>query len=328
MNEPKRHHLVPQFYLRRFAMGNNVELVRREDPKRSIRLDVENALFERDFYTIETDEGRDTSVEKMFGTHIEGPAARAITRVVDAKRPMSFPGLRGAISTFLAFQFVRGPVTRHAHVEFFKAQARAIALRATPEMVQKELVRQGDPISYEEAEGIVSFAQTGKYEIEVSNHANLHLGAALKAALDLIPLFATRKWVLLEFETPALVTGDEPIALVGSSLSPGEPLGVYNAPEIVFPTDPRHALVKVRPDRISEDKVSAGNQRMADVINRHVAFSSHRFIVRLPGTDPLRGLAIPDKAAPIAVVGDYLIVQPRVSASARSTFLSKQRIRG
>jgi hypothetical protein len=328
MNEPKRHHLVPQFYLQRFGLNNKVELVYREDLNRSIVLEVENALFERDFYTIDTDEGRDTSVERMFGTHVEGPAARALARVVEEKRPVSLPGLRGAISTFLAFQFVRGASVRRAQVEFFKAQARKMASLATPEMVQTELLRQGDRISYEEAEGIVSFAQGGKYEIEVSHQANLHLGSALNAALELIPLFANRKWILLEFGTPTLVTGDEPIALVGDSLSPGEALGVYNAPEIVFPTDPRHALVMVRPDRLSEDSVSSGNERMANVINRHVAFNCHRFVVRQPGTDPLRDLAIPAKAAPVVVVGDYIIAQPRVSVQARAAFLRRHRMRG
>jgi hypothetical protein len=286
---------------------------------------VENALVERHFYSIDTDDGRDPVVEQMLASHIEGPAARAVARVVDEGRSVSLPGLRGAISSYLAFQFVRGRAMRHAHVEFFKAQTRKISSLATPEMVKAELERQGEVITEQEAEDIVEFAQRGEYEIRVSSEANLHLGAALSTALDLIPFFARRKWILLEFESPVLITGDEPIALVGSSLSPGEPLGLYDAPEIVFPTDPRHALVMVRPDRSEHEGRFNGSPSMATIINRHIAFSCHHFVVRYPGTDPLKGLDVPDKATPVVTLGDHLILQPRTSVQGRSRWLRAHR---
>jgi len=50
----------------------------------------------------------------MLAGQVEAPAADAIRRMFDQGRPLVAPGPRAAISIFLAFQFVRGPGTRHA----------------------------------------------------------------------------------------------------------------------------------------------------------------------------------------------------------------------
>jgi hypothetical protein len=110
-----------------------------------------------------------------------------------------------------------------------------------------------------------------------------------------------------------LITGGEPIALIGTSLEPGEPLGLATAPEVVFPTDPRHAFVMVRPDRTHIERRDKGTPEMAQIINRHIAFCSHRFIVQHPGTNPLEGIDLPEKAEPARMQSDYVILQPQLS---------------
>jgi hypothetical protein len=326
MSEPKRHHVVPEFYLRRFSREGEIELVARDDCRAVVSTGVSAALVQKYFYSIDTDQGRDAIVEKMFASEIERPAARAIARVIDQKKPTSFPGLRGAIAAFLAFQFVRGPAARHAAVEFFKAGARKVTSMATPEIVQGVLARQGEPISLGDARDLLSLAQTDD-RMEVSSEANVHLSVALKTALKLIPIFLQRAWTILDFPATALLTGDEPLALVGESLAPGEALGATDAPEIVFPTDPRHALILIRPDLKRRDARYSGTQRMADIINAHVAFSCHRFLIRYPGTDPLGGRTIPEKAPPVMTIGDHVIIQPRVSLQERREWLRHQRRR-
>jgi hypothetical protein len=222
MNEPKRHHVVPEFYLKRFGQNGRIELLDRTDLGRSITTTVDNALVEKHFYSIETHDGRDTSVERMFASHVEGPASRAIGRVVDQGKPVSMLGLRRAISTFLAFQYVRGAATRYAQVEFFKATTQKIATLATPDMIRAHFLRQGEMMTQEEAEDLVDFARHGDYRIGVSSEANLHLGMLLQTALELVPLFEKRRWILLNFPSAMLITSDEPIALVGRTHSPGE----------------------------------------------------------------------------------------------------------
>jgi hypothetical protein len=43
-SNPKRHHVVPRFYLERFAIKGQVELVERNDPTLSFLVSVEKAL--------------------------------------------------------------------------------------------------------------------------------------------------------------------------------------------------------------------------------------------------------------------------------------------
>jgi len=85
MSEPKRHHVVPEFYLRRFSREGEIELVARDDCRAVVSTGVSAALVQKYFYSIDTDQGRDAIVEKMFASEIERPAARAIARVIDQK---------------------------------------------------------------------------------------------------------------------------------------------------------------------------------------------------------------------------------------------------
>jgi hypothetical protein len=63
---PKRHHVVPKFFLKRFALDDTIELVDRHDLSMRITTNVEKALAYKHFYSVDTKDGRDTTVEKMF----------------------------------------------------------------------------------------------------------------------------------------------------------------------------------------------------------------------------------------------------------------------
>ena len=83
VNEPKRHHVVPRFYLQRFAdKDDTIDVVRRDDTKISFRRTPESALFVREFYSLETDDGLDRYAERFFASDIETNGARAIRRLV------------------------------------------------------------------------------------------------------------------------------------------------------------------------------------------------------------------------------------------------------
>ncbi|MET0512652.1 MAG: DUF4238 domain-containing protein [Thermoleophilaceae bacterium] len=87
MNEPRRHHLLPQFYMRVFAdergqlravprLGNN-------GPQTAYTASPENILVERDFYSITDDEGeRQQLVEEAFA-RLEGKASDSLRRLLD-----------------------------------------------------------------------------------------------------------------------------------------------------------------------------------------------------------------------------------------------------
>ena len=128
----KRHHTVPRFFLRRFAAENGlVRVVERDDFSKWFETGVEGALAQTHFYSIDTEEGPNTGVEEeLLANTVEGPAARALRRIVNEGVFPPRAGMREALGTFFAFQFVRGEGMRAALLEGYEALAKAGATRA------------------------------------------------------------------------------------------------------------------------------------------------------------------------------------------------------
>ncbi len=315
----KHHHTVPQFLLERFSENGVVTLIDRRDFSTRRDVGVRVALAQNDFYTLKTEHGPDTSVETdLFAKQIEAPAATAIRRVIDHNRPPSFPALRQHISLFLAFQIVRGESTRDAITSMMTANYRKVVSLLTPEMLRRQSREMGiGEQTDEEIRELWEFAQSSeKYKVEVNDETAAHLGLGLPIALELMPFLMKRHWSILEFDEPLLLTGDEPLALIGDTLEPGEIGGVERAPQIVFATDPHHALVMIRRDLAAEDDRHKGTAHMAEIINRNVAFGCHRFVAQRPGDDLTSGLVLPEKAPSTQTVGNYVLVNPRRSVAA------------
>jgi Protein of unknown function (DUF4238) len=324
-DEPKLHHLLPQFYMERFALNGKVEAVSRNDFSRCFPVKPRNVLAENDYYTVESDAGRDLTVEKMFAEYVEGPAAEALRRLVEQGRPVAAPRTRAAISLLIATQYVRGARIREAVVAFQKETFKKVLTTASVATVRDVLQRQGKEISEEEAAGIVESLRGDEYEIDVEREANLHLSTVLPAALEIVPYLEQRSWQLVEFADSLLLTSDEPVVLVGRDpTTPGDtPGGFAAAREIVFPTDPHHALILLSPDQRVPTGRCRGGPRQAEIINRHVAFNSYRFIIRRPGTNLLEGMVVPRRAPPVFVAGDTVAVQPHASEASRLKFLRR-----
>lgn len=310
MNLPRRHHLVPQFYLKRFAREDLIEVVSRDDFEKFFRTSPLNALVERDFYMMESSiNGPDPWVEsELFAKQIEEKASRALRRVIDERIPLAREGLRSALALFIVFQFCRGQATRQPMVEAHKATARLMAEMMTPEQARRTIREvEGRDASDEEVASLLEFAKNPDgYRVDITHQNNLHIRFLADIAPLAEPLF-TRSWQVLEFEEPLLITGDEPVGLVGSTLEPGERLGILTASKVVFPTDPHHAIVISRREQRAQCPRDAGTPEMANIINRHIAFRAHKHIVRAPGTDPLRGLVLPERAPMVSVEGNMIV---------------------
>jgi hypothetical protein len=315
---------VPRFILERFAKDGALDLIERADLTKVIRSSVSNALLMKDFYSLETDQGRDPIVEKFLATDIEGPAAESIRRLVEGGRSLAAPAVRGPTSWFLAMQHVRGRASREMLVEHHKAMARVTASLTTPEMVLRGARERGEDMTEEEAADTAEYARSDDYEIEIERAANLHLGTILTSVPDIAKLLYARTWRLLTFTDPVLVTCDEPVALIGEDpQSPGDAGGFKRARSIVFTLDPRRALVLIRPDVEPLDARSDAGPAQAAIINRNVAFGAHRFIVRHPGTDPLRGVALPKKAPSVVVVGNLVGMHPNATEAGRAKAIAQ-----
>jgi hypothetical protein len=133
---------------------------------------------------------------------------------------------------FVAFQKVRGARSRYTLVEHMKATAERMMELTTPAMMVQTLRKMGEEISLEEAAETLDSSHDGNMRLEIHRASSLHMGAALKPALEIAQMLDQRAWRLLEFDSDVLATCDEPVLLVGEDpCLPGDAGGITGARE-------------------------------------------------------------------------------------------------
>lgn len=117
----KRHHTVPQFYLRGFAADNRIASILLPGEHRFIQ-SVRDASVSKNFYALEDHpEGSDV-IEKAL-SEIEGAAAAVLEKVQDGTWPLPIED-RMSLGYFISLQATRVPVQRQSF-----DQAAAMMLR-------------------------------------------------------------------------------------------------------------------------------------------------------------------------------------------------------
>lgn len=294
---PKRHHVVPKFYLKRFAnKADQITAFHPEDFRR-YTTSVEKVGVEGHFYSIPTEDGYDTIVEETL-SKLESIAAIDLAKLADG-RSSTMPAFRRKLSFFMAVQFVRGRRPRYAMTDLYKQLFKKIAQFSTPQMIQAELKRQGEEITIEEASKIAAVGQDPTLQVELPADALINAAEIFKQGEQLIPAFYRRGWTILEFDDPVLLTSDEPVAQGVVAEAPHMPAGVGNADSIAFPLDPHRALLMMREDIDNiPHKRAKGTADLATSINQIVALRAAKQVFFHPDTDPLTPI-IPKDFGPI-----------------------------
>jgi hypothetical protein len=287
LSEPRRHHLVPEHHLRRFANAKDqVRVVLRSDATRSFVTAINKVAVECDFYAVDTSAGPSLVVENMLST-IESEAARAAARLVTDGLPPSRDD-RYCLAAFTAAQLLRGWDMREATTSMMAHVAQMVALNVTRKGVKKFFAEsQGRDMPDDEVERIVAFARDpSRYRIEVPPEH--HLQTLVSMLPQVTELVAARRWLLFRMPTP-LLTSDSPVSIWSRG---GRPSGFGNADELAWAIDRNHALIMVRVD-LAETK-AAGSLDEARELNFRTASNARRFVIHHPDDAPLDGVQLPD----------------------------------
>jgi hypothetical protein len=298
MGIKKRHHVVPRFYLKRFANdAEQVVTVHVDDPERRFTASIDKVGVEGHFYNLPTEEGWVTVVEDTL-SKLEGIAAHELAKLV-AGRSSTLPSFRAKLSFFMAVQFVRGRSPREAITDFYKDIFLKTAQLSTPEIIQAEAERRGEQMSIEEARKVWEFAQCGEYTVgfqkvgpqQLPADSLVNAAEVFEQGEKLIPFFSKRGWILIDFDEPLLLTSDEPVAQGIDSAFPDRPSGLVNADTIVFPLDPCRALMMTHPRGNPPPHHRAkGTRELATAINKLVVARASKQIFFHPNSDPLTEL--------------------------------------
>ncbi len=200
--EPRRHHYVPQWYLRRFASDGKVAVFDLQAGR--LRLQSPRSVaFVDGLYDIDHAELPRRTTERLL-SNIENLAARALRQAVTDGLVSLTDNQHEDLAMFLATQFIRVPGNR-AHVEHvLRRDLDAIRAAMSDADLQEAA---GHPLTGEELRLVRQ-----PYPMEL-NLAGLTGGAVIIYGRALTEhLLADFDWFIHRLATAELVTSDRPVA--------------------------------------------------------------------------------------------------------------------
>lgn len=301
--EPRRHHLVPRFYLNEWAVEGQVQVTDLSQQRKTFTVRPEQALVETDFYRINEDmvDGGSPVAWESWLSNVEAIAAPLLPIVRDHGLHTLPLEDQGRFLQFVAVQITRSRYYRlqgrwmlgagyYRMWELDRPGAIAAHLRdrstePTPELVAA-LQDYFDRVVQDPWKAMFS--------------PELEMDASMRGANALLPDLAGRTTVTFTSAAPLLTT-DEPVTLLaehhGDMTSPHS--GWHGAPIIAMPLGPHHVLALFRRDLPAVDVQRPLSRSDSLELNRVLLGNAHRHTVSVPGDKLAERLYVPDEKAPV-----------------------------
>jgi hypothetical protein len=274
----KRHHAVPQFYLRRFSNSDGYLWLHDRHQRIATQVHTRDAMVEKYLYAPQTgDEPYDDALEKHLAVNVEGPAALPLEKLSKGDELSEVE--RQHLSLFLAYQEVRVPRMRDL-ITAFTADVgqRVLEIAASnPKSIRSSLESAGESISDATLTRMTELVLSGGIKVEATKMAWLE--TTLANAGEMAGMLYRMPWFVVEAHSQIeFLTSDAPIVKVLTDRTvPREFAGGWLSPsaEATFALDPKHCLV-IRPDG-KQGRGRASKLWCKDVNSRLVR-QAHRFV--------------------------------------------------
>jgi hypothetical protein len=213
MGQARRHHYVPQFYLKNFASQLfTVDLLNQN----SFPASTKNVAVEQDFHTVSISGQASDTIEKSLSV-FEGNVSLALDRIISTAS-LNNAEDRNTLLYFATLLFVKNPAARKIINDFSNE-----LMRKTSKMEANDfygfqekinsMIERGTMDQDVDIEKLRQIIINGDYTISLSTDA--HLQTEFKNAL---PLFtqcvATRRWNMYLAKAGQFVTCDRPVVLM------------------------------------------------------------------------------------------------------------------
>lgn len=244
------HHTVPQFYLKGFLDKRIGKIAVLDKTSKNITYKaVHDVAAIEGFYNVVSESGEETSHFEDLYCKAEDKAARIIKRMLDKTFvPPLCSKERGLLSQYLSMQFMRTTKSRRREQLISDYCTKGLILDKLRERGKKDLTK--NQLGFiEDPHKIGEFA--------LSQDSATILGVEL--AKRYYYLFYYRRWSMIVYDKPSLITSDNPIILCPYPNSKQN--GLFTAAEIWFPIDSRRLLVL-------SDFTSARNQKLDCLVIR------------------------------------------------------------
>jgi hypothetical protein len=281
-----RHHQVPVFYLRRFAINEQLLIVTRKGIR--TKAGVRDAAVQQHFYSYETEEGtRSTDVEAFLSEDVDAPAAPVFDRVVNDGASADDWSI---LARFMAFQVARSPRFRDLDLQLAESLGPILyALDVVAESFGPNSERLWDDSA---AYAIFEAARSSAPAHKPKPGANSSIRVMLRWADQLTESFAGLNWSVAATGAPALIASDNPVVKFDPTSEAGTFSGVApdDASEIWFPLDPQHLLIGAR-HRVGPTHFDA-TRELVCLANAQLCRDCNHAIFQTPGVTPTGDLRL------------------------------------
>ena len=271
MGETKRrHHTVPNFYLKGFASARTKPQIGAVDVRsgKRIVMSTADATVQKDFYTLEGHPDGDDVFEDILAD-LEGTTAAVFKKIVsDGIWPLASED-RDILATFLVFQLLRGQDARTSLDQMHGTLMSALVTQLGEDGVRNDLVKSGKEVSDAAVKALVQQA-TQPEGLEVRITPLAHIEKILDMVPSLIRYFVGRPWILVRFTRKKLLTCDTPISLISDQESTDfyQGVGLSNAWGISIPLTREIGLLLGNPEPVWEEEQAAGRRTKAQTAER------------------------------------------------------------
>ncbi|WP_146238796.1 DUF4238 domain-containing protein [Arthrobacter livingstonensis] len=304
--EPRRHHLVPKFYLERWAINNRI-LVTDLDINKSFPVAPINALIETDYYRVPEGsfQGGSPVVWETWLSTIEGHA-KSVFDAIDKNGLPNISDIQHAhLLHFLGVQITRSRSYRfRGRWMMGPGYYQAMELNR-PGAIEALLIREGGNPSPERISELEAyFAQVNADPWRVPMAAEQEMLMSTEAGGKMAETLHSRQLVLYTTAKP-LLTCDEPVVLLHEHMGALHPDdgGYLRAPIIAFPFGPREVLAMFREDLpLSRPNNVELDWRETLELNRAIAGNAHRHLVEGPDGGNGANLYVPAAKDPVRMV--------------------------
>ncbi len=215
----RRHHYLPQMYLRGFADGAEQVWVFDRKEAKYLHQGILNTAVKKDFYTIIGPDGEKTDeVETMMANIVESPMKAIIERL--DKRNLTWEGEDRAILALfvallrtrnLAFDRDQNELTDQFHRWWTKAKYSSV--EATEESLREYTSETGEDMSHVSAQELFDMIRDDQYEINNPRQNNIQMMMSL--ALEIAQAVFRLNWEILSAPKGCpFITCDNPFTVV------------------------------------------------------------------------------------------------------------------
>lgn len=280
---PRRHHTVPQAYLRAFARGRAVAFRRRDGVIGEAN--VRKVAVEANFYALGTEPRQDMLLEKWLSENVDGPGERALMVVRRDGLPLSTDD-HEALGLTVGFQVARAGA--------FRSYQRQINEHIGPllwaQMVVERLAKER-PVTLDERKQLMRehYHRAPAAVRQIDDPRSLHR-SLVRYADELAHQLQSWNWSILRAERNVLVTSDNPAVAFDTDPSPGWRGVVPPLADIFLPLTPRALLVLSRNPMLGA--TSALSDDLVAETNRAQTVQATQFVFHHPDMRWPEGLVL------------------------------------